>query len=110
MEICFVPDKDYGKFLRDSKLATNHKGDIVDPHGRKLGDHDPAPQGPPDHFRERHLDRPLLGVLTLIPSARSAFRPVLGVRLSHRAHLGPALFAGDVVLRARPKRLCQKSC
>ena len=40
MEICFVPDKDYGKFLRDAKLATKHRGDIVDPHGRKLGEHD----------------------------------------------------------------------
>ena len=50
MEICFVPDKDYGKLLRDSKLAANHKGDIVDPHRRKLGDHDPAPQGPPIIF------------------------------------------------------------
>lgn len=40
MEICFVPDKDYGKFLRDAKLAANHKGDIVDTHGNKLGEHD----------------------------------------------------------------------
>ena len=40
MEICFVPDKDYGKFLRDSKLAAKHRGDIVDTHGRKLGEHD----------------------------------------------------------------------
>ena len=40
MEICFVPDKDYGKFLRDAKLAASHRGDIVDVHGRKLGEHD----------------------------------------------------------------------
>ena len=40
MEICFVPDRDYGKFLRDAKLAQNHRGDIVDTHGRKLGEHD----------------------------------------------------------------------
>lgn len=40
MEICFVPDKDYGKFLQDSKLVPKHKGDIVDLHGRVLGQHD----------------------------------------------------------------------
>jgi tRNA-specific 2-thiouridylase len=40
MEICFVPDKDYGKFLRQSKLVQAHKGDIVDLEGRVLGQHD----------------------------------------------------------------------
>ena len=40
MEICFVPDRDYGKFLEDSKLAQRHRGDIVDAHGRVLGQHD----------------------------------------------------------------------
>jgi tRNA-specific 2-thiouridylase len=40
MEICFVPDKDYGKFLQQSKLVEKHKGDIVDLHGRVLGQHD----------------------------------------------------------------------
>lgn len=40
MEICFVPDKDYGKFLETAQLATRHRGDIVDVHGRKLGEHD----------------------------------------------------------------------
>ena len=40
MEICFVPDKDYGKFLRDSKLAQNHRGEIVNVHGHVLGHHD----------------------------------------------------------------------
>lgn len=40
MEICFVPDKDYGKFLESAKLASRHRGDIVDVHGRKLGQHD----------------------------------------------------------------------
>jgi len=40
MEICFVPDKDYGKFLETAKLAARHRGDIVDVHGRKLGEHD----------------------------------------------------------------------
>jgi tRNA-specific 2-thiouridylase len=40
MEICFVPDKDYGKFLQQAKLAQKHKGEIVDLQGRVLGYHD----------------------------------------------------------------------
>jgi tRNA-specific 2-thiouridylase len=40
MEICFVPDRDYGKFLQQAKLVTKHTGDIVDTHGRVLGKHD----------------------------------------------------------------------
>ncbi len=40
MEICFVPDKDYGKFLQDAKLAEKHQGDLVDLHGQVLGKHD----------------------------------------------------------------------
>ena len=40
MEICFVPDRDYGKFLQQAKLAEKHTGDIVDVHGRVLGQHD----------------------------------------------------------------------
>ena len=40
MEICFVPDRDYGKFLEQSKLVERHRGDIVDAHGRVLGQHD----------------------------------------------------------------------
>lgn len=40
MEICFVPDNDYGKFLEQAKLATRHRGDIVDKQGRVLGQHD----------------------------------------------------------------------
>ncbi len=40
MEICFVPDKDYGKFLEQSRLVQKHKGDIMDAHGRVLGQHD----------------------------------------------------------------------
>jgi len=40
MEICFVPDKDYGKFLRDAALAQSHRGDIVDTRGQRLGSHD----------------------------------------------------------------------
>ena len=40
MEICFVPDKDYGKFLQLANLAQKHQGEIVDVHGRVLGKHD----------------------------------------------------------------------
>ena len=40
MEICFVPDKDYGKFLEQANLVQKHKGEIVDLHGRVLGPHD----------------------------------------------------------------------
>ncbi len=40
MEICFVPDKDYGKFLQQANLAQKHRGDIVDLHGHVLGHHD----------------------------------------------------------------------
>src|SRR3989440_12855289 len=40
MEICFVPDKDYGKFLQQSKLVEKHKGEIVDLQGRLLGYHE----------------------------------------------------------------------
>lgn len=39
MEICFVPDKDYGRFLTASKLVAEHPGEIVDLHGRVLGRH-----------------------------------------------------------------------
>jgi tRNA-specific 2-thiouridylase len=40
MEICFVPDNDYGKFLSAAKLAERHRGDIVDLRGQVLGRHD----------------------------------------------------------------------
>jgi len=40
MEICFVPDKDYGKFLRTASLVEKHKGEIVNLHGQILGHHD----------------------------------------------------------------------
>jgi tRNA-specific 2-thiouridylase len=40
MEICFVPDNDYGKFLQQAKLAQKHRGEIVDTQGRVLGHHD----------------------------------------------------------------------
>lgn len=39
MEICFVPDNDYGRFLRQAKLASSHSGEIVDLHGKVLGHH-----------------------------------------------------------------------
>ncbi len=40
MEICFVPDKDYGKFLQQANLVQKHRGEIVDLHGHVLGHHD----------------------------------------------------------------------
>jgi len=40
MEICFVPDNDYGKFLQQAKLVEKHRGEIVDLHGKVLGHHD----------------------------------------------------------------------
>lgn len=40
MEICFVPDNDYGRFLQQSGLVEKHTGEIVDATGRVLGHHD----------------------------------------------------------------------
>jgi tRNA-specific 2-thiouridylase len=40
MEICFVPDKDYGKFLTKAKLVEKHRGEIVNLQGQVLGHHD----------------------------------------------------------------------
>jgi tRNA-specific 2-thiouridylase len=40
MEICFVPDNNYGKFLEEAKMVQRHRGDIVDLHGQILGQHD----------------------------------------------------------------------
>ena len=40
MEICFVPDKDYGKFLQAANLVRKHQGEIVNLHGQVLGHHD----------------------------------------------------------------------
>jgi tRNA-specific 2-thiouridylase len=40
MEICFVPDNDYGKFLRQANLVKSHRGEIVDLRGKVLGEHD----------------------------------------------------------------------
>lgn len=39
MEICFVPDNDYGAFLQKANLADKHRGEIVDTTGRVLGHH-----------------------------------------------------------------------
>jgi tRNA-specific 2-thiouridylase len=40
MEICFVPDKDYGRFLQQAHLVEKHRGEIVDLHGQVLGHHE----------------------------------------------------------------------
>ena len=38
-EICFVPDKDYGRFLRDGAKLPDNKGEIVTRDGTVLGQH-----------------------------------------------------------------------
>jgi tRNA-specific 2-thiouridylase len=40
MEICFVPDNNYGGFLQSANLVQKHRGEIVDLHGTVLGQHD----------------------------------------------------------------------
>ena len=40
MEICFVPDNDYGGFLKKANLVEPHRGEIVDTAGRVLGHHE----------------------------------------------------------------------
>ena len=40
MEICFVPDNDYGKFLQQARLVQKHRGKIVNLQGQVLGEHD----------------------------------------------------------------------
>jgi tRNA-specific 2-thiouridylase len=40
MEICFVPDNDYGKFLQQARLVQKHRGEIVGLQGEVLGEHD----------------------------------------------------------------------
>ena len=40
MEICFVPDNDYGGFLRQANLVQAHRGEIVDGRGQVLGHHE----------------------------------------------------------------------
>lgn len=40
MEICFVPGRDYARFLREHQLVRPQRGDIVDARGRVLGQHD----------------------------------------------------------------------
>jgi len=40
MEICFVPDNNYGGFLQQANLVQKTRGEIVDLHGHVLGKHD----------------------------------------------------------------------
>jgi len=40
MEICFVPDNNYGGFLQSANLVQKHRGEITDLHGHVLGHHD----------------------------------------------------------------------
>jgi tRNA-specific 2-thiouridylase len=39
MEICFVPDNNYGGFLQSANLVQKQRGEIVDLHGHVLGQH-----------------------------------------------------------------------
>ncbi len=40
MEICFVPDNNYGDFLQQAGLAQPHRGEIMDLYGTVLGHHE----------------------------------------------------------------------
>jgi tRNA-uridine 2-sulfurtransferase len=40
MEICFVPDNDYGNFLQKAKLVQPHRGEVVSLDGQVLGQHE----------------------------------------------------------------------
>ena len=40
MEICFVPDNNYGGFLQQANLVQKHRGEITDVYGHVLGHHD----------------------------------------------------------------------
>jgi tRNA-specific 2-thiouridylase len=40
MEICFVPDNNYGGFLQAANLVQKHRGEITDVYGQVLGHHD----------------------------------------------------------------------
>jgi len=40
MEICFVPDNNYGGFLQQANLVQKTRGEVVDVHGHVLGHHD----------------------------------------------------------------------
>ena len=40
MEICFVPDNDYGRFLQQAKLVEKHRGELVNLQGQVLGHHE----------------------------------------------------------------------
>ncbi len=40
MEICFVPDNNYGGFLQSANLVQKHRGEIVNLQGQVLGHHD----------------------------------------------------------------------
>jgi tRNA-specific 2-thiouridylase len=40
MEICFVPDNNYGGFLQQANLVQKQRGEITDVHGHVLGHHD----------------------------------------------------------------------
>lgn len=43
MDICFIPDNDYRRFLREEGPETLHPGPITDRHGNVLGQHNGLP-------------------------------------------------------------------
>jgi tRNA-specific 2-thiouridylase len=43
MDICFIPDNDYRRFLREEQSETLRPGPIVDRHGNVLGQHNGLP-------------------------------------------------------------------
>ena len=70
MEICFVPDNDYGNFLQQAQLVQKHRGEIVNLHGQVLG----------RARRHRVLHhRPAQGLAPFLPEA--ALRHRVGRRL-----------------------------
>jgi tRNA-specific 2-thiouridylase len=60
MEVCFLPDDDHTRFVRESRPAIDGAGDIVDESGRRLGGHD-------GYFRFTVGQRRGLGVAAPVP-------------------------------------------
>jgi len=44
VEICFVPDRDYARLVRERRPEAFRPGEVTDAHGRVLGRHDGLPQ------------------------------------------------------------------
>jgi tRNA-specific 2-thiouridylase len=88
MEICFVPDNDYGGFLVKSGLVSSHTGEIVDEEGNVLGTHEGIEFFTIGQRRGLRIAAPHpLYVVGLDPEAN---RVVVGE--------APALFCGEFVV------------